>query len=90
MRFTDFGADPNQPMPPADPLKGLDPKKARDVVNALWKTYLEGEKILKAAEGWHTILETLQPCMTPILEWLRNFTGSSLHGRRTDPKRQND
>jgi hypothetical protein len=71
----------NHPMPPADPLKELDPKKARDftvggVANALWKTYLEGEKIPKAAEGWHTTLETLQLYITPILEWLRNFMGT--------------
>jgi hypothetical protein len=40
-------ADENQPEPPVDPLKELDPKKAHDftfgsVVNALWKVYLEG------------------------------------------------
>jgi hypothetical protein len=74
-------ANPHQPMPPADPLKELDPKKARDftvggIVNALWKTYLEGEKVPKAAEGWHKAGETLQPYVTPILEWLRNFMGS--------------
>jgi hypothetical protein len=74
-------ADQHQPMPPADPLKELDPKKARDFtvggfVNALWKTYLEGEKVPKAAEGWHKAGETLQPYVTPILEWLRNFMGA--------------
>jgi hypothetical protein len=74
-------AGQHQPMPPADPLKELDPKKARDftvggIVNALWKTYLEGEKVPKAAEGWHKAGETLQPYVTPILEWLRNFMGS--------------
>jgi len=74
-------ANPHQPMPPADPLKELDPKKAHDftvggIVNALWKTYLEGEKIPKAAEGWHKAGETLQPYVAPILEWLRNFMGS--------------
>jgi hypothetical protein len=42
----------------------------------LWKTYLEGEKVPKAAEGRHKAGETLQPYVTPILEWLRNFMGS--------------
>jgi hypothetical protein len=70
-------ADQNQPEPPADPLKELDPKKARDftaggVVNALWKVYLEGDKVPKAADGWKKAGDALQPFVEPILEWLRS------------------
>jgi hypothetical protein len=73
--------DPNQVTPPADPLKELDPKKARDftfggIVNALWKVFLEGEKVPKAGEGWNTAANTLQPYVAAILEWLKSFTGS--------------
>jgi hypothetical protein len=73
--------DTNQPMPPADPLKELNPRKARDyifggVVNAAWKTYLEGEKIPQAAEGRKKAGEALQPYVGSILDWLRSFTGS--------------
>jgi hypothetical protein len=71
-------ADQNQPEPPADPLKELDPKKAHDftiggVINALWKVYLEGDKVPKAAEGWKKAGDALQPFVDPILEWLRSF-----------------
>jgi hypothetical protein len=71
---------PDQPIPPADPLKEIDPKRARDfmfggVVNALWKVYLEGEKIPKAADGWRKAGDALQPYVEPILAWLRAFTG---------------
>ncbi len=71
-------ADPSQPEPPADPLKELDPKKAHDftfggVVNALWKVYLEGDKVPKAAEGWKKAGDALQPFVEPILKWLRSF-----------------
>jgi hypothetical protein len=74
-------ADQNQLLPPADPLKELDPKKARDftvggVVNSLWKTFLQGEKVTKAGEGWYKAAETLQPYVAQILGWLRNYTGS--------------
>jgi hypothetical protein len=70
-----------QPMPPVDPLKELNPRKARDytiggVINAVWKTYLEGEKIPKAAKGWKEAGEALQPYVGSILDWLRSFTGS--------------
>ena len=73
--------DPNEPVPPADPLKELDPKKARDYtiggfVNSLWKTYLEGEKVPKAAAGWKTAGAALQPYVEVILQWLQSFTGS--------------
>jgi hypothetical protein len=73
--------DPNQVMPPADPLKEIDPKKARDfafggIVNALWKVFLEGEKVPKAGEGWRAAANTLQPYVSAILEWLKSFTGS--------------
>jgi hypothetical protein len=73
--------DPNQVAPPVDPLKELDPRKARDftfagVVNALWKVFLEGEKVPKAGEGWKTAAHTLQPHVASILEWLKSFTGS--------------
>jgi hypothetical protein len=73
-------ADERQPEPPADPLKELNPKKAHDftlggVVNALWKVYLEGDKVPKAAEGWKKAGDTLQPFVEPILAWLRSFTG---------------
>jgi len=74
-------ADTSQPMPPTDPLKELNPRKARDytfggIVNAVWKTYLEGEKLPKAAKGWKEAGEALQPYVGSILDWLRSFTGS--------------
>jgi CheY-like chemotaxis protein len=74
-------ADSGQPMPPADPLKEVSPRKARDytiagITNALWKTYLEGEKVPKAAKGWKKAGEAVQPYVGSILEWLRTFTGS--------------
>jgi hypothetical protein len=68
-------------LPPTDPLKELDPRKARDYtiggfVNALWQTYLQGEKVPKAAAGWKTAGDSLQPYVQVILDWLRSFTGS--------------
>jgi hypothetical protein len=68
-------------MPPADPLKEVNPRKARDytiagIANALWKTYLEGEKVPMAAKGWKRAGEALQPYVGSILDWLRSFTGS--------------
>ncbi len=73
-------ADQSQPAPPVDPLKELDPKKARDftfggIVNSLWKVFLEGEKLPKAGEGWKHAGDTLQPYVEPILEWLKSFSG---------------
>jgi hypothetical protein len=74
-------ADQNQVVPPTDPLKELDPKKARDfsvggVINALWRVFLEGERLPKAAEAWHDAGETLRPYVEAILEWLRSSPGS--------------
>jgi hypothetical protein len=71
--------DESQIVPPADPLKEIDPGKAREfslagVVNALWKVFLQGGKAPGAVEGWQKAGETLQHYVDPILEWLRSFT----------------
>jgi hypothetical protein len=75
-----LAVDPTQLVPPADPLTELDPKKARDfsiggAVNALWKVFLIGDKVVKAGAAWHRAGEALQPYVEPILEWLRSYKG---------------
>jgi hypothetical protein len=74
-------ANGDRPMPPDDPLKELNPEKARNytfggIVNALWKVYLDGEKVTQAAEEWKNAGRVLQPHVEQILAWLRAFTGS--------------
>ena len=73
--------------PPKDPLGELDPQKSRDftfagAANGLWKAFLAGEKIHKAADGWKTTGETLYPHVTQIIDWLRQFLSS---GNGTPP-----
>ena len=73
--------DNNQPLPPADPLKELNQKKASDftfggIVNSLWRVYMQGEQVSNAAEGWEKAGATLQPYAQPILHWLRLFVGT--------------
>jgi hypothetical protein len=67
--------DPNQPMPPKDPLGEIDPQKSRDftiagAVNNLWKAFRAGEKVYKALDGWTKAGEALRPHVKVILEWL--------------------
>jgi hypothetical protein len=71
-------AQPGTPMPPKDPLGELDPKKSHEFTvagsfNALWRVFLKGEKINKAAEGWEKTGQALRPHAGRILGWLERF-----------------
>jgi hypothetical protein len=70
----------SQPVPPADPLGTIDPKKAREfglagTVNNLWKAFVEGEKVYKSIDGWRKAGESLRPYVSEILAWLYKFMG---------------
>lgn len=72
--------DPNQPIPPPDPLGEVDEKKAHEftiagITNNLWRAFLEGEKIYKALDGWTKAGDAIRPHVHIILDWLREFTG---------------
>jgi hypothetical protein len=72
----------NQPIPPKDPLGNLDPQKASDftvagVTNGLWRIFLKGEKLNKAAEGWIRTANLLRPHVNEILNWLDRFLNSN-------------
>jgi hypothetical protein len=73
--------DENYPIPPADPLGEIDPRKASDftfagATNSLWRAFLEGEKAHKALEGWKKAGAALRPHVNDVLEWLNRFMGS--------------
>jgi hypothetical protein len=73
--------DVNQPTPPRDPLGEIDPQRSRDytfagAVNGVWKTFLQGEKLHKAVEGWKAAGDTLYPPVSQIIGWLRQFLSS--------------
>lgn len=68
----------NQLAPPKDPLGEVDPKTARDftiagVVNNLWKTFLQGEKVNKALDAWQGAGVLLRPHASTIITWLHEF-----------------
>ena len=70
--------DADQPQPPPDPIGEVDPTKSHNfrqagTVNALWKAFLDGEKINKALEGWQKAGETLAPHVAKVLDWLHAF-----------------
>jgi hypothetical protein len=70
-----------QPLPPRDPLGEIDAKKSRDftfagAANGLWKTFLEGQKIHRAVEGWKATGEALYPHVNQLIDWLRQFLSS--------------
>lgn len=75
-------AEPNQPVPPPDPLGELDPAKAHDfqvagVVNKLWQVFMAGEKIYKAGGAWRAAYDALSPPVANILTWLRQVVVGS-------------
>jgi hypothetical protein len=74
-------ASSSVPMPPRDPLGELDPKVSSDftfagAANGIWRTFLQGEKIYKAFEGWRLAGENLQPHVARILHWLAQAVSS--------------
>jgi hypothetical protein len=73
-------ASSDPPLPPKDPLGELDPHQARDftragIVNALYKAFLEGEKISKAKDAWSKISNDLSPYAKKVIDWLELFRG---------------
>jgi len=71
-------AEPNQPMPPPDPLGELETTKAHSfqvagIINRLWEVFLKGEVIQKAAGAWRATYDLLAPHISRILEWLQQF-----------------
>jgi Leucine-rich repeat (LRR) protein len=76
-----LSTEPNQPLPPKDPLGEVDPKKAWDftfagAANNLWKAFREGEKLHKALAGWQKAGNDLSPHVNTILDWLHRFMNS--------------
>jgi Leucine Rich repeats (2 copies) len=72
--------EPGVPVPPKDPLGDIDPQRASDfsfagVVNSVWRTFLQGERIYKAAEAWNKAGSALRPHVNEILGWLYRFVG---------------
>lgn len=68
----------DHPLPPPDPLGELDVQRAQEfsvasTINRLWKAFLEGEKVHRAAKAWISAAHTLGPYAIAIIEWLRNF-----------------
>jgi Leucine-rich repeat (LRR) protein len=74
--------DSNQPLPPRDPLGELDPQKSHDftfagTANALWKAFIQGEKVYNAVASWQKAGQSIRPYAYEILAWLHRFTGQS-------------
>ncbi len=70
------------PLPPRDPLGEVDSQKAGDftfagTANGLWKAFIEGNKIHKAAEAWQKTGDALRPHINEILIWLQRFLNTT-------------
>jgi len=68
--------DLSRPTPPPDPFGEVETAKAKNyqlagILNALWKTVLDGEKLDKRVEGWSKVIAAVGPKVAEILDWLR-------------------
>ncbi|HTW36470.1 MAG TPA: leucine-rich repeat domain-containing protein [Rhizomicrobium sp.] len=81
-RLESASRDTGQPMPPPDPLGDVDPERAWDftfagTANGLWRAFLEGSKVYKAAAAWKKAGDAIAPHAQEILKWLHDFMNSS-------------
>ncbi len=72
--------EPDQILPPPDPLGQIDETKARNytvagVMNALWKTFKSGKKISENTGAWQKVANDGSPYMRKIIEWLSSEGG---------------
>jgi hypothetical protein len=77
--------DPNQPRPPRDPIREIDPQQSRNwifasALNRSWGLVLKGKDVHDGIEGWQNAYEQMKPYVGPALHFLRMFMSSGGDG----------